>query len=74
MSYCLLKVEQSRQKLGFIDSYSIVNLEKIRYFNVLFNIFIILIFFPDLKVKADDDLIKKEQLTVTPTSSAEESA
>merc|ERR1711935_530122 len=28
----------------------------------------------DLKVKADDDLIKKEQLTVTPTSSAEESA
>ena len=27
LSYCLLKVEQSRQKLGFIDSYSIVNLE-----------------------------------------------
>ena len=31
-------------------------------------------FFSDLKVKTDDDLIKKEQLTVTPTSSAEESA
>ena len=32
------------------------------------------IFFSDLKVKTDDDLIKKEQLTVTPTSTAEESA
>ena len=32
------------------------------------------IVFPDLKVKTDDDLIKKEQLTVTPTSTAEESA
>ena len=31
-------------------------------------------FFSDLKVKTDDDLIKKEQLTVTPTSTAEESA
>ena len=31
-------------------------------------------FFSDLKVKTDNDLIKKEQLTVTPTSSAEESA
>ena len=46
-------------------------LRKLRHFNV-FNNFNI--FFPDLKVKTDDDLIKKEQLTVIPTSSAEESA